>query len=204
MANPNFGTLVSESGAGFTWCGNSQSHRLTPWSNDPISDPPGCAIYIRDDDLGVFWSPTPAPIPEMDAYRARHGQGYTIFEHNSHAIEQELLIFVPVDAAGGQPVRVQRLRLRNMSSHRRKLTVTAYATLVLGSDPEETRMHVVTKWDLQSRSLFARNAYEPEFSRPCHLCHVESGARVLSPATARCSSAATVRCAIPRRWSTRD
>ena len=163
MANPNFGTLVSESGAGFTWCGNSQSHRLTPWSNDPVSDPPGCAIYIRDDDIGVVWSPTPPPIREKDAYRARHGQGYTIFEHNSHAIEQELLIFVPVDAGGGQPVRVQRLRLRNRSSHRRKLTVTSYATLVLGSDPEETRMHVVTKWDLQSQSLFARNAYEPEF-----------------------------------------
>lgn len=163
MANPNFGTLVSESGAGFTWCGNSQSHRLTPWSNDPVSDPPGCAIYIRDEDLGIFWSPTPAPIREQDAYRARHGQGYTLFEHNSHAIEQELLMFVPVDAGGGLPVRVQRLRLRNYSSHRRKLTVTSYAALVLGSDPEETRMHVVTKWDLQSRSLFARNSYEPEF-----------------------------------------
>jgi cellobiose phosphorylase len=163
MANPNFGTLVSESGAGFTWCGNSQSHRLTPWSNDPVSDPPGSAIYIRDDDLGVFWSPTPAPIREMDAYRTRHGQGYTVFEHNSHAIEQELLTFVPVDGGGGQPVRVQRLRLRNRSPQRRRLTVTSYATLVLGSDPEETRMHVATKWDLQSRSLFARNAYHPEF-----------------------------------------
>ncbi|MEP6672979.1 MAG: glycosyl hydrolase family 65 protein, partial [Chthoniobacter sp.] len=163
MANPNFGTLVSESGSGFTWYGNSQSHRLTPWSNDPVSDPAGCAIYIRDDDMGVFWSPTPLPIRERDAYRARHGQGYSIFEHNSHAIEQELLTFVPVDAAGGLPVRVQRLRLRNRSSHRRKLTVTSYAGLVLGSDPEETRMHVATKWDLQSRSLFARNTYEPEF-----------------------------------------
>ena len=163
MANANFGTLVSESGAGFTWCGNSQSHRLTPWSNDPVSDPPGSALYIRDDDLGVFWSPTPVPIPEKDAYRARHGQGYTLFEHNSHAIEQELLIFVPVDAGGGAPVRLQRLRLRNRSSHRRKLTVTSYAALVLGSDPEETRMHVVTKWDLESRSLLARNAYEPAF-----------------------------------------
>ena len=56
VANPNFGTLVSESGSGFTWYGNSQSNRLTPWFNDPVSDPPGCAIYIRDDDLGVFWS----------------------------------------------------------------------------------------------------------------------------------------------------
>src|SRR5437763_3592949 len=163
MANPKFGTLISESGAECIWGRNSQNDRLTPWFNDPISDPPGTAIYIRDDDIGVVWSPTSQPIREKDAYRARHGQGYTTFEHNSHAIEQRLLTFVPVDDAWGQPVRLQRLRLRNNSSRRRKLTVTAYATLVLGSDPEETGMHIVTKWDLQSQSLFARNAYNPEF-----------------------------------------
>ncbi len=163
MANPTFGTLVSEAGSGFTWCGNSQSHRLTPWSNDPVSDPAGDAIFIRDDDLGVFWSPTPLPIRERDAYRVRHGQGYSIFEHNSHAIEQELLVFVPVDAAGGLPVRLQRLRLRNLSSQRRRLTITSYAALVLGPDAEETRMHVATNWDLESQSLFARNPYEMEF-----------------------------------------
>jgi cyclic beta-1,2-glucan synthetase len=164
MANPKFGVLVSESGGDFVWGGNSQNDRLTPWFNDPISDPPGTAIYIRDDDLGVVWSPTPQPIREKDAYRARHGQGYTIFEHNSHAIEQTLVTFVPVDETGGQPVRLQRLRLRNTSSRRRKLTITSYASLVLGSDPEETAMHIITKWDLQSKSLFARNSYEPELS----------------------------------------
>ncbi|PYI62181.1 MAG: hypothetical protein DMC60_03170 [Verrucomicrobia bacterium] len=163
MANPKFGALISESGAECVWGRNSQNDRLTPWFNDPISDPPGTAIYIRDDEIGVVWSPTPKPIWEKDAYRARHGQGYTMFEHNSHAIEQHLLTFVPVDDAGGQPVRLQRLRLRNNSSRRRKLTVTAYATLVLGPDPEETGMHIVTKWDLQSQSLFARNSYNPEF-----------------------------------------
>ena len=163
MANPTFGALVSESGADFVWGGNSQNDRLTPWFNDPVSDPPGSAIYIRDDDMGVVWSPTAQPIREKDAYRARHGQGYTTFEHNSHAIEQSLLTFVPVDNAGGLPVRLQRLRLRNASSRRRKLTVTSYAALVLGSASEETGMHVVTKWDLQSQSLFARNCYEPEF-----------------------------------------
>jgi cyclic beta-1,2-glucan synthetase len=163
MANPNFGMLVSESGAECVWGANSQDDRLTPWFNDPVSDPPGSAIYIRDDDMGVFWSPTPHPIREKDAYRARHGQGYTSFEHNSHAIEQRLLTFVPVDDSGGAPVRIQRLRLRNSSSRRRKLTVTSYATLVLGSNQEETHMHVTTKWDLQSRSLFARNSYDPEF-----------------------------------------
>jgi cyclic beta-1,2-glucan synthetase len=164
MANSKFGALVSESGTEFVWGRNSQNDRLTPWFNDPISDPPGTAIYIRDDDLGVVWSPTPQPIRERDAYRARHGQGYTTFEHNSHAIEQVLLTFVPVDGSGGLPVRLQRLRLRNSSSRRRKLTITSYATLVLGSDSEETSMHVVTKWDLQSQSLFAHNSYEPELS----------------------------------------
>jgi cyclic beta-1,2-glucan synthetase len=163
MANPKFGAFVSESGAEFVWGRNSQNDRLTPWFNDPISDAPGTAIYIRDDDIGVVWSPTPQPIREKDAYRARHGHGYTTFEHNSHAIEQRLLTFVPVDDSGGLPVRLQRLRLRNTSSRPRKLTVTSYATLVLGSDPEETGMHVGTKWDLQSQSLFARNSYNPEF-----------------------------------------
>lgn len=163
MSNPKFGALVSESGAEFVWGHNSQNDRLTPWFNDPICDPPGTAIYIRDDDIGVVWSPTPQPIREEDAYRARHGQSYTMFEHNSHAIEQDLLTFVPVNDAGGLPVRLHRLRLRNNSSRRRKLTVTAYATLVLGSHPEETGMHIVTKWDLQSQTLFARNSYNPEF-----------------------------------------
>src|SRR5438477_11469177 len=92
-----------------------------------------------------------------------HSQHYDTIEHNSHAIEQYLLTYDPVDDAGGQPVRLQRLRLRNNSSRRRKLTVTAYATLVLGSDSEETGMHIVTKWDLQSQSLFARNSYNPDF-----------------------------------------
>ncbi len=161
MANRKFGALISESGAECVWGRNSQNDRLTPWFNDPICDPPGTAIYIRDDEIGAVWSATPKPIREKDAYRARHGQGYTTFEHNSHAIEQRLLSFVPVDDAGGKPVRLQRLRLRNNSSRRRKLTVTAYATLVLGSDPEETGMHVVTKWDLQSQSLVC-----PQFLQP--------------------------------------
>ena len=163
MANPQFGAIVSESGAGFCWYGNSQSNRLTPWSNDPVTDPPGDALYIRDEDLGVFWTPTAEPIRELDAYRARHGQGYSVFEHNSHAIEQELVTFVPMDDQGGAPLRIQRLRLRNGSSHRRRLTVTAYAEWVLGVEREDMQMHVTTNWDAQSQALFARNAYHPDF-----------------------------------------
>jgi cyclic beta-1,2-glucan synthetase len=164
MANPSFGAIVSESGSGFCWYGNSQMNRLTPWSNDPILDPAGDAIFIRDDDLGVVWTPTPSPIREHDAYRARHGQGYTVHEHNSHGIEQELTTFVPVNARGGDPLRVQVLRLVNSSGQRRRLTVTPYVEWVLGTTREETQMQVQTEWDSSCSTLLARNPTLEAFS----------------------------------------
>ncbi|HSM19456.1 MAG TPA: hypothetical protein VK844_03700, partial [Hyphomicrobiales bacterium] len=163
MANPSFGTVVSESGSGFTWAGNSQSNRLTPWHNDPVADPCSDAIYLRDDETGAIWTPTPRPIRENDAYRASHGQGYTSFEHNSHSIEQWLDVFVPADEGGGAAVKIQRLRLRNVSSHRRKLTVTAYSEIVMGTDREETQMHVRSEWDSEAHALLFRNPYNTQF-----------------------------------------
>lgn len=163
LSNPQFGTLVSEAGMGCTWYGNSQTNRLTPWSNDPLLDPISDTIYIRDEDMGTVWTPTPAPIRELDAYRISHSQGYTCFEHNSHGIEQELLVFVPVNDEGGLPLRIQRLRLKNHSSRRRRLTLTAYTEWVLGGDRENTQMHVITEWDVESSALFAYNRYNPDF-----------------------------------------
>ena len=98
IANPSFGFLVSESGSGHTWSLNSHENQLTPWSNDPVTDPPGEAIYIRDENTGEVWSPTALPIRDEAApYIARHGQGYSRFHHGSHGILLELLQFVPPD-----------------------------------------------------------------------------------------------------------
>jgi cyclic beta-1,2-glucan synthetase len=163
MANPSFGTMVSETGSGFTWYGNSQRNRLTGWSNDPVSDPAGEAIYIRDEESGQFWTPTLLPIPEDGPYRVRHGSGYTIFEHNSHGIEHELTVLVPMDSEGGDPVRIQRLILRNDSGRRRQLSVTFFLEWVLGDHRENTQMHVVTSWDKIARTMTARNRYHPEY-----------------------------------------
>ena len=165
MANPSFGSLVSESGSGCCWYGNSQSNRLTPWNNDPISDESSEAIYIRDEDSGKFWTPTPMPVRELDAYRARHGQGYTEFEHNSHALEQTLLTFVPVLADTEDPVRIQRLKIKNKSSRIRRLSVTSYSEFVLGTNRESTQMHVACTWDESSGALFARNPYHRDYGR---------------------------------------
>lgn len=163
IANASFGTIVSESGLGTTWYGNSQTNRLTPWSNDPVLNPITDIVYIRDEKLGTFWTPTPSPIRELDPYRIRHGQGYTRFEHNSHGIEQDLTVFVPNDDNGGLPVRVQRLKLKNSSNEKRNLSVFAYTEWVLGIDREKTQMHIITEWDPESQSLFAFNRYNPDY-----------------------------------------
>jgi cyclic beta-1,2-glucan synthetase len=163
IANPTFGTLVSETGSGFSWYGNSQRNRLTDWSNDPVVDPPSEAMYIRDEETGIYWTPTQSPIREESAYRARHGAGYTVFEHNSHGIEQELTVFVPVDESGGEPIKLQRLRLRNDSSRTRTLSVTYYVEWTLGENHESTQMHVITSWDDEVQAVMARNRYHPEY-----------------------------------------
>ena len=164
MANKSFGALVSESGSGTMWYGNSQSNRLIPWANDAVLDPSGDAIYIRDEYLDVYWTPTPQPIRENDPYRARHGQGYTIFEHNSHGIDQILTTFVPLDHAGGDPVKVQILTLKNRTQNARKLTVTPYVEWVLGTTKEETQPNIITSFDQNKKALFARNPFNPDFS----------------------------------------
>lgn len=163
LANPSFGCLISETGSGFTWCGNSQRNRLTAWSNDSVCDPSGEAIYIRDEESGQFWTPTLLPAGGVGPYRVRHGSGYTIFEHNCHGIEQELTCLVPMDMDSGDPVRIQLLRLRNDSGRRRQLSITFYVEWVLGDHRENTQMHVVTNWDHAARTMTARNCYHPEY-----------------------------------------
>ncbi len=162
IANPTFGTLVSETGAGSCWQGNSQRHRLTEWSNDPVLDPSSEAIYIRDEETGAYWTPTASPIREETAYRARHGAGYSVFEHNSHGIEQELTVFVPLDETGGRTIKLQRLVLRNDTARPRKLSVTYYVEWTLGEAREASQMHVATAWDGEVGAMLARNRYHPD------------------------------------------
>ena len=126
-------------------------------------DSPSEAIYIRDEETGLYWTTTPAPIREDSAYRARHGAGYTVFEHNSHGIEQELTVFVPVDNAGGLPVKLQRLQVRNDTSRARVLSITYFVEWTLGENRESTQMHVVSTWDEELKALIARNRYHPDY-----------------------------------------
>ena len=133
---------------------------MTPWSNDAISDPPGEIVYLRDEDTGTLWSATPLPIREREPYVVRHGQGYTVFEHASHGISQELLLFAPLES----PVKISLLRLRNRTDRKRKLTVTLYNELVLGLQRTTSAPYVITEIHQAAASIFAHNPFNNEFA----------------------------------------
>ncbi|MCA1850308.1 MAG: hypothetical protein LC672_04480, partial [Acidobacteria bacterium] len=156
----DFGFQVTETGGGYTWSVNSRENRLTPWSNDAVSDPPGEVIYLRDEESGTTWSATPLPAREDTPYVIRHGQGYTVFEHTSHGVNQELLLFVPVDAS----VKVSLLRLRNRTGRRRRFTVTSYSELVLGAERSAAGPHVMTEVDDGTGAILAHSSYNNEFA----------------------------------------
>ena len=158
IASPHIGTVVSESGSAYTWVENAHEFRLTTWHNDPLSDSSGEAFYIRDEETGAFWSPTPLPVRGRSRYVCRHGFGYSVFEHYQAGISSELFTYVAMDAA----VKFVVLKLRNHSRRPRRLSLTGYWELVLGEWRHANLMHIVTETDPQSGALFARNAYGRE------------------------------------------
>jgi cellobiose phosphorylase len=160
LANPVFGCLVTEAGLGSSWAGNSQMNRLTPWSNDPVSDPPGEVVYLRDEDTGTAWTPTPLPRGAGAAVIVRHGQGYTRYSRTSHGLEQELLVLVPPD----DPVKLLWLSVRNAGDRPRRLSATFYAEWVLGSVRENAPLQVVCERDVESGAVLARNAWAGDFA----------------------------------------
>lgn len=160
LANPWFGTVVSESGGAYTWCENAHSFRLTPWNNDAIGDTSGEAFYIRDEDSGRFWSPSPLPARGPMPYTTRHGFGYSVFEYTEGGISTEMRIYVATDA----PVKFVTFRLRNASGRARRLSVTGFFELLLGDRRETHSPHVVTEVDPKTGALLARNAYNSEFA----------------------------------------
>ncbi|HEX5103792.1 MAG TPA: glucoamylase family protein [Pirellulaceae bacterium] len=159
IANAQFGTVVSEGGSAYTWAENSREFRLTPWRNDPVSDISGEAIYLRDEESGRFWSPSPLPARGKNTYMVRHGFGYTIFDYTEEGLTTELCVYVATDA----PVKFYKLKIANRSGRTRQLSVTGYWELVLGDFRSKTLLHVVTESDPTSGAILARNVYSPEF-----------------------------------------
>ena len=168
VGNEQFGFVATDSGPGCTWSGNSRLNRLTPWSNDPVTDPAGEALFLRDEETGQFWSATPHPAPGQGSYGVRYGAGYARYGHTSAGVASDLLLFVPRE----DPVKVWRARLSNRSSRRRSISLTLYLEWVLGDTRTRSSAHVATEFDPESGALLARNAFRIDFGDRVAYLHV--------------------------------
>lgn len=160
LANPVFGCLISETGAGSTWSCNSRERRVTPWSNDPVLDPHDEALFLRDDATGAYWSPLPGPALSGGSYQTRHTFGSTRFIHSCAQLRQETTVFVHREL----PVKVSRLQLTNLSAQPRQISVFAYQRLVLGFIPTQSSPFVATETNSNSRRLYASHLMGGEFA----------------------------------------
>ena len=176
IANPFFGTIISENGQSYTWGENAHEFRLTPWHNDPVSDASGEAIYLRDEDTGHVWSPTPLPCPGTGGYISRHGFGYSVFEHNEGGIYSELTVYVTLDAS----VKFSALKVRNQSGRYRRLSATGYVEWVLGDLRPKSTPHVITDCAIPGSALFASNPYNTEFADRVAFFDVDGSTRTIT------------------------
>ncbi|KAF0091773.1 MAG: glycosyltransferase [Fusobacteria bacterium] len=167
ITNEKFGFLLSESGSGYTWSGNSRENKLTPWFNDPVCDPPGELLYLRDEETGHVWTTTASPIREKEPYVIHHGFGYTKFEHNSNEIKQSLTQFVPVD----ESIKLSLISLKNISDKSKTLKLTYFVKPVLGVIRKNSILHIKTNLD-DSSAILIENPYNEDFSG--EICFVDA------------------------------
>ncbi|RPJ05862.1 MAG: cyclic beta 1-2 glucan synthetase, partial [Spirochaetaceae bacterium] len=158
IANRQFGSVISQSG-GYSWFENAREFRITPWHNDAVCDNSGEALYLRDENNGLFWSPLPMPAPGPNDYLNRHGFGYTVFEYTISGIKSELWIFVDIDS----PVKFWMLKVRNDSDEIRHLSAANFLELILGDIKDKTQMYVKTEIDSKTGAIFAVNHFNTEF-----------------------------------------
>ncbi|HEY8937358.1 MAG TPA: glucoamylase family protein, partial [Cyclobacteriaceae bacterium] len=159
IANPQFGTIISENGSSYTWFENAHEYRLTPWRNDAVTDSCGEAFYIRDEESGHFWSPLGLPAPGQSQHVTRHGFGYSIFENTEDGITSNTSVYVDTES----PIKFIVITITNKSGRQRRLSATGYVEWILGDLRSKSAMHIVTELDAVSGAIVARNQYNTSF-----------------------------------------
>ncbi len=160
IANPHGGFLITERGGGFAWAENSYFMRLTPWHNDPVSDPVSDVVYLQEESTGDTWCATPAPIRTATQYTVTHGAGQTTFAHIRHGIESEYT----VGLAEGSATKIGLLRLTNTTGQPRRVVITTYVEWVLGALREHSQHQVRTWFDRERGALLAQNTFDAHFA----------------------------------------
>ncbi len=170
LANPTFGTLVTESMGGYTWHKNSRLNRLTAWSNNPVTDVPSEILYFQDKETKKIWSMGFSPCPDENDYTVTYGFGYAKYRHVSKGITQKLDIFVPRE----DPIKVQILELNNHELKRKKLKIVYYLKPVLEEDELKSNGYLNLEYHENSNLVCVNNiAAEGNFSKYCFVASSE-------------------------------
>ncbi len=131
LANPDFGAHISEAGGGYSWALNSRLNQLTPWSNDPLADPPGEWFLLQDLKTREVWSVSASAWGESAAtYRVSHGQGYTTVSHRRGDLEVRVGWCVDAQSA----VKQVGIRLVNRGHRTQRLRVIGIAEWIMGGN----------------------------------------------------------------------
>ena len=131
LANPDFGAHISEAGGGYSWALNSRLNQLTPWSNDPLADPPGEWFLLQDLKTREVWSVSASAWGDATAtYRVAHGQGYTTVSHRRGDLEVSALWCVDAQSA----VKQVGIKLVNRGQRTQRLRVIGIAEWIMGGN----------------------------------------------------------------------
>lgn len=161
ISNGRFGFQVSESGSAYTWSENSRENKITPWSNDPVQDYLGEALYLREEDKNKLWSIPPKPIRDNEEYIIEHGFGYSIFKHDIYGIYGEETMFCPLK----ERIKICCVKLKNSTDTERNIKLVYYAQMVLGVVPQQTAQYIVTDINSDSGYVYAKNPYSEHFGK---------------------------------------
>jgi cellobiose phosphorylase len=176
IANPQFGTVVSERGSSYSWFENAHEYRLSPWFNDSILDTTGEKLFLLDEMSGNRWSPFPQTLMSSNSYIVKHGFGYSEFEHSRFGLYSKVTVYV----APTSSVKFVLVELQNNSKQSRLVTMTYSVELTLAERQNSSQDTILTDYDSKSGTLIARNPMNIDFSQCISFLKVTSSDKNLS------------------------
>ncbi|MDO5557212.1 MAG: glucoamylase family protein [Clostridia bacterium] len=159
IANERFGSLVTESGGGYTWSNNSRLNKLTSWSNNQVQDIPSEVIYMEDEETGKKWSVCVNPMPDGNDYYVTYGFGYAKYLHKSAELEERLKVFVPKN----EKLKINLLNIKNLEPKKKKIKIVYYIKPVLDEDEINSNSYLDIKFDRSANIIHARNMVNEDF-----------------------------------------
>ena len=127
LGSEAFFALCSNTAGGYAFYRDARLRRITRYRyNGAPLDGEGFRIYIKEG--GAVWNPGWQPVQtELDAYRCRHGLGYTVIESEKDGLSARQELTVPP----GDDCLLIRLTLKNESAADKRLSVFPYLEFCL-------------------------------------------------------------------------